>query len=781
MKIPRENLQKDLESFIFSGSGVVIGTPGAGKSYALRALSAKLIADKHPCLFIPVDKLGPLEREQDLRTELGYSGDLIPYLKEQKTLLKAVTGRPGIIIIDAFDAARSEVSQQLLIRIIKGVRTALAGEWNVLVSVRTYDARKSIELQEIFPIAEKDTAVSIHPEIICRHFNIPLLSDPEVTDAVSRNGLKDAYDKSSTQLRSLLKIPFNLWLLCRLVELGLDINQLTKIRSEVELLGLFWRYRVDGADGASRELLLADISKKMVESKSLSIRKDSLSRPVESSTWKALLSTEVLAETSDTQRVFFSHNILFDYAVSLLLIEDSFEKFSEFLAADKSRILFLRPSLHYYFVRRWYNSPTDFWDMFWKLLKSSEPRLRLAARLLPSRIVAEEVLRIEECRPVLDLLQKDEIAVDAILGILEAIRALGLHRHHLWAEFLLECSKTPHRKFAGEIAGLAASVLEYAQKNKDKSLVDLVGQTGRNLQTWIWAERKKGRDPFLENLGAQWGVRIVARTYGTNPEESRALLAPILELPKEVNFPIDYLYRLTHELKSVLPYDAEFIHETYLTVFRNNEMSEDKTSMGTPVVAMTSTRRQDYSMCRYSLVEIFPEYMKAHPVIATKTYIGCIDAFIAAKHIHLKEGVRIEDAIKTFPFLGGAAHLLRDGSAIWDQGYRDDQLKMADSFFEFIEKEAPRLHGENTLRLIVEQFRDHAIAAFHWRHLLASAAKQPAPYIDLLHELCLSRPIQTSSETIRELGLYIEASTPQSSAYKREEIEKSILSLTDSL
>lgn len=776
MEIPRTQLLTELEAFAFKASGVVIGAPGAGKSHTLRLLCSNLVTASHPVLFVPIDKLGPIEREEDLRAELGFSGDLITYLKQQKALIKGQEQRPGLLVVDAFDAARSDAAQQLILTLIKAVQKNLKDQWHVLVSVRTYDAQKSIELQELFPPAESSAAFQ-QPDIICRHFHIPLLSEAEVADAVVRNRLKEAHDKAALQLRDLLRIPFNLWLLCRLVELGVDTNELTAIRSEVELLGLFWRHRISGADAVNRELLLSAISKKMVEAKSLSVRKDSLPQPIDAAAWKALLSSEVLAETRDGQRVLFSHNILFDYAVSVLLIEDSFEHFSRFLSEDKSRLLFLRPSLHYYFARIWYRNTPVFWDMFWKLLKSDDARVRLAARLLPARIIAEEAATLDDLRPALQQLAKDEAGAEAIARILEALRALGLRKHRLWAEFLLATSKTPARRFVWEVANLAVALLDHAQKTSEQDIINIVGEIGRNLQSWIWANRKKG-DAFLENLGAQWAVRLITRTYSSNVAESRKLLAPILELPKEPDFPIDYLYRLTHELKAIIPHDADFTHAIYLAVFKHNETSEEKTSMGTPVVAMSSTRRQDYSMCKYALVERFPEYVKAYPVMATKTYLECLNEVVIRKHLHLREGVSKEDVTKTFPLAGKTARLMRDGSAIWDQGYRDDSLKMADTYFSFLRKEAQALNAKGLLRPIVEAFAEYAVAAFHWRHLLTTASATPDAFANLLQDVCLARPVQTSVETVRELGLYLEAASSHMSAQQREAVEKSILSLT---
>ena len=64
---------------------------------------------------------------------------------------------------------------------------------------------------------------------------------------------------------------------------------------------------------------------------------------------------------SSAQRVRFRHNILFDYAVSVLVLDDQPDSLLRFLAEDRSRQLFLRPSLVYFFARLWHEERDAFW------------------------------------------------------------------------------------------------------------------------------------------------------------------------------------------------------------------------------------------------------------------------------------------------------------------------------------------------------------------------------------------------------------------------------------
>ena len=58
MKITREPLFSDLVAFATTGNGVVIGRPGAGKTFALRELSRRLKEQAVSHLLLPVERLG---------------------------------------------------------------------------------------------------------------------------------------------------------------------------------------------------------------------------------------------------------------------------------------------------------------------------------------------------------------------------------------------------------------------------------------------------------------------------------------------------------------------------------------------------------------------------------------------------------------------------------------------------------------------------------------------------------------------------------------------------
>ena len=711
-----------------------------------------------------------------LQKELSYKGDLIEKLKSI-----TVSGKNAILLFDAFDAARDEQTRKRFLNLIgRAIRELV--KWNVFVTVRTYDAMKSQELLDLF--GSPDDTEYQSEEILCRHFTIPPFSEDEILQVVDQIRCpKSIYKDGSQDFKDILAIPFNLWLLEKILKTSPDLPDFSQIHSEVQLLGLFWQRRIKNEKS---EHFLQQIADKMVQERSLSVRIDKiddvgLDEPV----FDKLQSDEILAKVSSTgKRVAFSHNILFDYAISVLFIDDEPKYLESFISEDPSRPLFLRPSLTYFFTRLWYyDDSTSFWKAFWHIFPSDQSvHLRLVARLIPTSVIANEAREIEQLAPLLEELgiyEKRETANEAVTRLLQALQTLPLKHDALWINFFDQVSLYLHVNFAWEVANFTSDILEGAPKT-ETSIIDACGRIGRRLLKWVWQEREVSEGDWYDRFGGRWAVPIVAQTYHTNPEESRMLLKKILELPQEDNFPITFLSWLTRHVDKIWKHDPEFVTLIYRTVFHHNESSDAKTSLSSGVLAMTSTRRQDYSICRYRLIKHFPNFLRAKPLEATQAAILSLNAFIIHTHVvrYLKENVEPKDLIETFDFRGKSACFVRDHSEIWDaQKARAEPIKLANVLFEFITE----LAGSEDSRLdsLLDVFRDNVVVAFFWKRILKTASQFPKIFAPRFFELCIARPIQIRSETFYELGLFLKAAASEFTREQLLQIEESILAIPE--
>ena len=775
MKIERKELLDDLQKFAVSGNGVVIGSPGVGKTYLLKELRQSLKSAGVPHLLLRIDQLGD-GTDETLRQELSLEVDLIEKLKTVP-----VSDKKAILLFDAFDSARNEQTRKRFLHLIQRAIHELV-EWNVVVTVRTYDAKKSQELLDLF--GSSDDTQYQSQDILCRHFTIPPLVKDEVLQALDQIECpKSIYTDSSDDFKNILANPFNLWLLEKILKdlPNEELSALSQIRSEVQLLGMFWHRRVETIDNEiNRLVVLEGIAREMVKQRSLNIRQSDVRQTLIQTAWDDLLSDEILAKVSSTgQRIAFSHNILFDYAISVLLIDDEPQRLEVFILEDPSRPLFLRPSLAYFFTRLWYYDPTSFWRVFWHIFPSDHSvHSRLVARLIPTSVIANEAHDINQLTPFLEKLQNgEEIANEAITRLLQALRTLPIKHDILWGKFFDRVSEHLHANFAWDLATLTSDILERAIKSKNTEIIKICGRIGRRLLKWVWRERETNENDWYNRLGGYWAVPLVAKTYHTNIKKSRLLLEKVLELPQEDNFPIDFLSWLTDNIDMIWKHDPKFVTSIYRTVFGHDELSDVKTSFGSSsVLPMASTRRQDYSMCQYRLIKHFPDFLHAALLPASQAVIQSLNAFIIHTHIvrYIRRGVEPKDLIETFSFRGKTAYFVEDSSYIWDaQNTSDEPIEMADALFEFI---AELAESENQrLDSLLDVFCDEVMVAYFWKRLLKTASMFPKVFAPRLFELCLAEPIQRHSEAFYELGLFLEAAASEFTSDQLHQIEESIL------
>ena len=465
-------------------------------------------------------------------------------------------------------------------------------------------------------------------------------------------------------------------------------------------------------------------------------------------------------------------------------MEDSPDKFIEFIEEDPSRPLFLRPSLIYYFTRIWYSDSKLFWASFWYILPNRNIHLRLFTRFLPTGVIANEARKIEQITPLIDSLEKKEYySTGAVVYLLQALRTLEIKRDQLWASFLNKVACHLDKEFAWDLAILTSEILRRTEKKDDDIVFQICGNISRSLLQWVLQERKSSPDKWIDLLGGNWATFLVAETFGTNPQGSRELLEKVLDLIKEENFPINYIFRLIDSLTKITPYDPSFTAEIYLTVLAYEEKSKEPTYFGTPVVPLSSTRSQDFEMCHHQLIEHFPNFLETNPLLATETVVKCLNSYIISKHVlpYYKEE-QIKEITQKFQFRGKLAYYIPDGSHIWwnNEGpHRYEPTKMAETLFEFIYKKSLSRTNHTELEISIDLLRDNACAAFFWKLLLKTAIRDAKNFAPFIFDLCIAKPIQIKSDTTYEFGEFLQTASTEFTEEQLYQIERSILQIPE--
>lgn len=773
VQINRSDLENSLYEYSRLGHGLILGSPGAGKSHSLEKLRDTLLSKGIPSLLIPVDRLGSAT-PAEIQTHLEIQEPLLEKLISEHNNSKS----PAVLIIDGFDAARNLDIQANLLNLIKSLISPSNESWNVLVSVRTFDARKSKDLLKLFPRKSTLEKKYSSKDIDCEHFFIPSLTDNEVLTTKGIDGLENLFQKASFEFKEILRNPFNLWLLEKISKKNQNLEGLDKIASEVQLLDKFWEnYISSDADSDKKESVLSSLTRDMVESYSLSVKKDQHYKTELDDSWKSLLSDEIIVLSELTgQRISFSHNILFDHAVSRLVIDEVISEVVGFLTEEPARSLFLRPSLTYYFARLWLVNKNKFWESFSYLLNSEDQNLRVFARLVPASVAvklfttAQDLSELDSFRK-----KKPEIYSEIVTRLLQAYDFIGSSHDREWLLFFKTLCLDLNNQYLWNVAKLTSNILD---KSEDSELHALSGEVGRILLKYIWKHRIGPNKSWLDGIGSTLVVPIVAKTFKNNPKEAEKLIRNVLAVIEEENFFIQYLYRLCDLLDFIWPTSPKLVGDIYRTLFNHKEVSTESTSMGTPVMPLLSNRRQDFHMCHYHLERKFSQFVESNPIEAIDAGMDVLNAHAWEDHLlaYSRNREEIVKDLAKFKWRNRTGKILEDHSSIWDSGtsLRDEQVKIANSIFKYFES---HLADAKITNQILDLFAVKAEVAFWWKRLLNSGTRNPQVLAEPLFELCLVPQIVDGLSTEYEAVRFCEVAWPFWDSNKKQCFQDFLMNL----
>jgi hypothetical protein len=762
MRIDRSNLINELHLFSQGGNGIVIGAPGAGKSYALSQLSDTLWDKKIPSYIIKVDEIEGTPKS--ICMDLGVEDNWIESLDK---IAVPDTNVKAILIFDAFDAARDESQRYQFLFRIKEAITGLK-KWNVIVSVRTFDAAKSSQLLKLFGVK------NLESKIPCRYFEVNDLNENELNSAfVSNPQLGSVFELVSDEFKDILKTPFFLKLLERVLfysDSTKDAESLLLAKSKTELLQMFWENRIANTENAyNKELLLKQISNQLVQNKTLRYLKDKFIENYY--TFKELRSDDIIVEVGVGDRyVAFSHNIFFDYIVGRLVIPVEPRELVEFIEIDKSRQFFLRPSFVYHFTHLWHYHRNLFWQNYRYLENMSDVHLSLFKRLLLFSVIANEFKTIKDIEIVL----YNNNSVNHLLQSIQFINDRPLRSRDV--DLMETLSTKLDSATIWEFSQVFAKLVESDNFNQGEFGVK-VGFISRKFLQYIILERDSNLEKkyLLDRLGSAKGVEFVARTYHTDPVESRRLFRQVLQFINHPNFEIRYLSTLSDAIRFFVQIDPLFVAEVYLAIFRHKEDSDAATNMhGTVLFNLVSNRRQDFELNYYRLVEFFPTYLESSPEIAIKTGLAIVNEYVIEDKLHLPI---VDDLLQTVQILDIHANFLADRSSIWHDSLTYHVPAQLEEKIILYLKSVVLAGDLEKLKALLHLYFSHALVGFTWKKIIEFANDFPNVFKDYLFQLALSKIILTSDDTTYEIGVSLQKIYAQLKAEQREKIEATILDL----
>lgn len=358
---------------------LIVGDAGSGKSAVAQHFAHSRSATQQVLLLRAADLVGA--------NRVQLSAPL-------QVILQGWNGPRGLVVVDGVDALRGAEDRDALSAFVTSLRES---RWQVIATVRTFDARNNRTLQTAFsglPICDEaeffDASLST-----TRHISVGDLTDRDLAEAELPTALANLVAEADPGLLRLLRNPFNLRLAAELstTEFARQESGVMRVRSRVTLLRAYWTWRVETLDAPPSSLVITRLCREMVRSRRMAVPE---SEPVVTSgdapSIRALLGANVLVTDSTsspagTRALSFSHNILFDYAVAVHLLLDPVDDLHllQVLDGDAALSLVARPSLELAIDMLWASRANG---AFWPLcLAVAESPHTLASLAFAGRIL----------------------------------------------------------------------------------------------------------------------------------------------------------------------------------------------------------------------------------------------------------------------------------------------------------------------------------------------------------------------------------------------------------
>lgn len=427
-----------------SGSLLLIGEPGAGKSGVINNLARQLGSAGYQVLQLAVDK-APVSGMDGLRSEIGLTHPVRSVLENWPG-----TG-PAFLLIDGLDAARGGPSEAVYRNLISETLELPDQRWRVIASVRSFDLRSGQQFKTFFKGAPPDPAfedASLDFRNV-RHLQVRPWDNNELDELLLQAPkLKAAIEAGGKRLFDLALVPFNTQLLADLVAAGVEPSALGFVKNQTELLKMYWSHRVD-ALGSVASACLKSIVRTMVEDRSLRAKQDEILQSHAAALDK-LLSMGVLVSQSNDRYVAFRHNILFDYAASRLYL-DPYEpnQLKDLFARGRGLGLILSPALSYAMQELW-DAEVDH-RLFWArvVLLAGDKAIDPIARSMIARMSSElpkSVTDVEQLVAMLSDTRPSAAVFSAITGALAIRLEDAPHTADIapWAHIIARLSQGAH-------------------------------------------------------------------------------------------------------------------------------------------------------------------------------------------------------------------------------------------------------------------------------------------------------------------------------------------------
>lgn len=783
IKIQRSAVD-DLETAASGGHLVVVGRPGAGKSGCLHDFVQRRSTAQDDIVLLAIDQLNA-----DSVAAMGADLGLSPGRSIVEVLENWSGNGVGYFVVDALDAARTQFSLNLLCKVIRDIQER-APRWRVIVSIREYDLQHGREIKRLFSgvpyPGRNDSRFSG-----VRHFVINSLDQRELDQVRQQAPIaRRILDYPSPKLQELLQNPFNLRLACELIRDQVDPDKLSAIHTQIELLDLYWQELIEDREPRHiRPLLLTESVNAMVKARTMSSPKTLLLGVNEQApiALSKLFSDGVLLEHEGpipgaAQTVAFSHNILFDYAVARVWLQDlPSEVIGRLAQSDNQDLLLgLRPSLVFAFQRLWHTGEQGHL-LFWKraLEFQNTAGMRIIGKIIAATVAAEEYRSLNDLSWLLEQLSNSNNAPQAAALLRYMITGM-VSRHEEnsarypligpdageWLNLAQKLSKLAIKQTAWDIAKI---LMKFESQLASISERAAANDASRNLLHHALA------DDQVRRL-VPHAINTVILTADTNPRESASILSQFLKPGEAEKWGHENFTPMAQRLAVLADLDSELVIQLVKIVFLSSAQPDDRVLVGGRIFPWSFSKADMLDGARYEVTKHLEAVMRSNPALGVRLICEAMEGILVREHKSLSSPKETFQ----FAFLGGTATLAPDGSYIWTVGRHGHEAWWSIlSAFKTVLRELASPLSATKLRAALESLRDHNRLAVVWNAVLEAATENPDGLGLAVLELLFAVPILELSETSVAAGKLITAIYPFLNVNERQRTEQVIIRLAE--
>lgn len=762
--IDRESLVQELFDFSQNGNGLLTGGPGFGKSFLIDALQRDYYKKEIPCYVIRINELIDGD-DAEISKLLGFEDRWLEHLLAIRTENINVK---ALLVIDALDTAKDERLKSRIHKHLRTIMKKLVPYWNIVIGCRTYDASKSIILQELFPEIVHKTGNN------SRYMEIPLLDESELENVLS------AYPEMSRSvvdctpdLYTLLKVPYFLGLLKQIVtSVEHDAVNLSGITTESQLLGVFWKAKVESK--RSLDLFAHKLTSALAAMPSLIAETYDVVTSDHTEDFEELVRQHIIIEHQGHRKhISFAHNILLEYTISRYLLYDKVDKQIDFIKENEKLPFLFRQSFVYFYNDLWDNHRSLFWEHYFQIGDIKEPIFRLFHQTVLNFIVIVSYRSPDEILPLLNESESDsQVRGESLRKALESLRFI--HKGNVRerdVDFLALLCRHLHPILLWEIGLHLETAISYYSCGSDKENMRKLAIASREYMQYGLKERLtfSNRSFIDQNFGYR-GIKNLCATFDLDPAGAKQILKCVLELLNEEDFPLNFFSTLTDCIVEVFKADSEFAVQIYKTIYFHNENSDKSTSFGGAVLALNSNRRQDFQSNYYALEQKYKELLKINFLIAMR-----LGAYIVNR---VNEARSYDPDLKKLPVkVGKVSGFMFTDHSSFEEDEQHGPFTHGKLIFEVLENFT--VEGVSKEKLLGKLYEITGVieASSLWRKLLYYLKNNTNDFADFAYEVLCNKIFFESDETLYEAVRLLEILWPILDSDRRKNIEELIFKL----